>query len=67
MSRRPPPSTCYWLLMAVRETVPAMAVVMPASIFIASMVATVSPDSTRSPFSAQREQIARAELSVTWG
>ena len=38
---RSPPSTCCTARTASRATVPALAAVMDASIFIASMVATV--------------------------
>lgn len=39
--RRSPPSTCWTLPMARRATVPSRWAVMDASIFIASIVATV--------------------------
>ncbi len=44
-----PPWTCSMAETATRETVPATALVMDASIFIASMVAIVPPASTASP------------------
>src|ERR671911_1218295 len=48
-STRSPPSTCTDPVIARRSTVPATALVMLASIFIASMVATTPPASTPSP------------------
>ena len=48
---RSPPSTGCTEVSARRSTVPATGVVMEASIFIASMVATVSPAATSWPFS----------------
>src|ERR687894_2733209 len=46
---RSPPSTCWTAPIASRCTVPATGAVIAASIFIASMVATVAPASTSSP------------------
>ena len=46
---RSPPSTCWVPLTASLWTTPATRVVMDASIFIASIVATMAPAATRSP------------------
>ena len=48
---RSPPSTGCTEVSATRSTVPATGVVIEASIFIASIVATVSPAATCCPFS----------------
>src|SRR6478735_6611761 len=48
-TRRSPPSTCCCVPIATRDTVPPPGLVMLASIFIASMVATTPPASTESP------------------
>ena len=50
---RSPPSTCWGPCNASRRTVPAIGAVIEASIFIASIVATVAPASTEAPSSTE--------------
>src|SRR5690606_29475602 len=53
-TRRSPPSTCWMRLIASLLTVPSLGAVIAASIFIASMVATVAPADTSSPSATAR-------------